>query len=202
MANLPDSKDPSAEIWSRFATDDLDREDGAVKAAVRYTPRNLVGRALLAIARRRIFSYAEADRPKLEWLKRAMSDTGPLLLDVGVRTGDLAMLFKQWGKRVHGIDIAETYVEHCRSKSIIEHGAACNVETDSLPTPSSFDAALPAGYDVVFLGEILEHLLNAQTSFARQRKYAGRAERSSSPRRTWLIWATACDCCSGAICIL
>lgn len=149
-------------IWSHCAAEETRLGVGNKRASVRYVPRNIIGRAILTIASRRIFSYAEADRPKLAWLRRALKDTGPYLLDIGVRTGDLAAHFMQWGKHVHGVDIAETYIEHCLKKEIIEHGAVCNIETELPPTPRTFDPRLPERYDVVFLGEILEHLLSAR----------------------------------------
>lgn len=150
-----------AALWEQFAAEDLRPESGE-RAPVEYVARNILGSLLLAVARRRVFSYAEADVPKLTWLKKALAGTGEHLLDVGVRTGDLARFFKEHGKRVYGIDIASTYVEHCVARGIIAGGAVCNVERDEIPAPSAQVAGAPDLYDVVFIGEVLEHLLDGR----------------------------------------
>lgn len=150
-----------AALWEQFAAEDL-RPGAGERARVEYVARNILGSLLLAVARRRIFSYAEADVPKLAWLKKALAGTGEHLLDVGVRTGDLARFFQENGKRVYGIDIAGSYVEHCFARGIIAGGAVCNVERDEIPAPSALVGGAPDAYDVVFIGEVLEHLLDGR----------------------------------------
>jgi 2-polyprenyl-3-methyl-5-hydroxy-6-metoxy-1,4-benzoquinol methylase len=142
--------------------DNLARSEASTEAQVPIDirARTLLGRALLTVTRRRVYTYAVEDAPKMRWIERAITGTGPLTLDVGVRTGSNAAFFSARGKRCFGIDLARQYVDYCKSKQLIEAGSACNVETDEIPTPRTYDPSLPAAYDLVFFGEIIEHLMD------------------------------------------
>jgi 2-polyprenyl-3-methyl-5-hydroxy-6-metoxy-1,4-benzoquinol methylase len=158
-----------ASYWDEHASADVSAVAERTRAQ-RPVPRTLAGRCLNALAPARVYSYAVEDAPKLRWLERALAGTGPLTLDVGVRTGSNAAFFSAHGKRCFGLDLAQAYVDHCKAERLIEDGAVCNVESDEIPTPASFDASLPAGYDLVFFGEIIEHLLDGAAVI---RKLAG-----------------------------
>ncbi len=170
--NQPDSD--QAKLWSEFARAELDvQEDDSTRSAS-FRPRGLIGSLLWPMLRSRLFTYADEDWPKIHWLKQACRDSGENLLDVGVRTGDLAEKFGRWGKTVYGIDIAGEYVEHCRKAKLIKDGAVCDITVDEIPVPATFDSQQPDKYDLIFIGEVIEHLLDAQDAFTRLGKVCRR----------------------------
>ncbi len=155
------SKDKTQSVWNKFSSEDIINLKSTLPQKVQYISKNPVGSLLLSLFKERIYSYTEIDRPKISWLHDALAGTGEYFLDVGVRTGEIAATIKNLGKRVYGIDIAEAYIDYCKSQGIIEDGAVCNVEDDPIPVPSSFCSDRSDKYDVIFMGEIMEHLLDS-----------------------------------------
>ncbi|UCC30679.1 MAG: class I SAM-dependent methyltransferase [Phycisphaerales bacterium] len=153
------------ELWAASAKSDLEHLASSRRGDIVYRPRNVLGHLLLKLARRHIFTYAIEDRPKERWLQQAMTQTGTHILDIGVRTGYHAHLFKKRGKRVYGLDIASVYIDHCLKSASIDYGAVCDVERDQIPVPADFACGLPTYYDAIFAGEIIEHLLDARRFF-------------------------------------
>jgi 2-polyprenyl-3-methyl-5-hydroxy-6-metoxy-1,4-benzoquinol methylase len=156
-------------IWEENARTDLLQATGAM-APIELRARNPLGAALLLLFRRRIYSYAVEDGPKTAWLTKALAGTGEHLLDVGVRTGRGAGFFLAHRKRVYGIDIAQAYVDHCLEAGLIEGGSVCNIEAEDVPTPAALRPGAPDAYDVVFLGEVIEHLLDGRSALKRLAK--------------------------------
>lgn len=150
--------DTQKTLWENKALAEIG-SDVETAREIKFRARTPIGAALLFLVGRNIFSYKFVDAPKMAWLSKALAETGEHLLDVGVRTGNLASFFQRQGKRVYGIDIAQKYVDHCITVGHIEAGSVCNVETDKIPTPDTFGDNLPDSYDVIFMGEVLEHLL-------------------------------------------
>jgi 2-polyprenyl-3-methyl-5-hydroxy-6-metoxy-1,4-benzoquinol methylase len=153
------TKHDAQSLWDGFAQKDLMAQANTARQ-FELAPRNPLGTLLLAVAKKHIFSYAVADVPKLTWVSDALHGTGEHVLDVGVRTGASALFFKQAGKRVWGIDIAQSYVDHCRSRGLIEGGSVCDLTVDDIPAPSDYCAGMPGQYDVVYFSEVIEHLLD------------------------------------------
>lgn len=100
----------------------------------------------------RIFSYDYAidsqERMRLDvMLKMVGSDKD--ILDVGCRDGTIAKLMQSLGNRVEGVEISEYSINRAREKGIKVYDLNLNqVWADKIDKK----------YDVVFAGEVLEHV--------------------------------------------
>jgi 2-polyprenyl-3-methyl-5-hydroxy-6-metoxy-1,4-benzoquinol methylase len=78
--------------------------------------------------------------------------TGAKVLDIGCNDGTVSAQFLQLGAEVHGIDLGEENVRRARGRGI--EAQVCNAR-ERLPYPDG-------AFDVVFVGELLEHLYDTE----------------------------------------
>ena len=87
---------------------------------------------------------------RIKVLLKLIPKSNGKLLDIGCNYGKTCEFFRDKGYKVFGIDISETQVAKAKSKGF-------NVKlgdiTKGLPYPDN-------SFDVLFIGEVLEHILN------------------------------------------
>lgn len=96
--------------------------------------------------------------PRLMHLGRLVR-TNQRVLDLGCSIGITTAHIRDCGNEVVGVDVAEPFLEACRSKGIECY--SCNIEVDPFPEIGTFD--------VIVMTEFLEHLLDPLLALRRVR---------------------------------
>lgn len=104
-----------------------------------------------------IFSYDygvdNQEKIRLEVMLK-MVGTGKKVLDVGCRDGTIAKLIEGLGNKVEGVEISEYSIKKAQEKGIKVYDCDLN---------GSWAEKVGSGYDLVFAGEVLEHVFETDS---------------------------------------
>lgn len=105
----------------------------------------------------RIFSKEyqidDQEKMRLEVMLKMVGE-GKEILDVGCRDGTLAEKMKEIGNKVEGVEISDFSIKKAREKGINVYDLDLN---------SSWAGKIQKKYDVVFAGEVIEHLFETDS---------------------------------------